>query len=70
MGGSDFSFVIVGVSLIAIAFGDTGALYSAVRSILSRSCAGVRCVVISNLSGSRAIALVGRCRPLLRNHLG
>lgn len=59
----------VAVSLVAIAFGDCFALHSALRSILSRSCPSVRCVVVSNLSGSNAISLVERFTPRFGKYL-
>lgn len=70
MGSGEVELFLVGVSLIAMAFGDCQALHSAVRSILSRACPSVRCVVMSNYSRSGAVSVVGRCRPLFRNQLG
>lgn len=55
---------------MAASCGDRAAVDSALSSILFRSCSGVRCVVISNNSDSRAVSVVGRCRPLFGKQLG
>lgn len=51
-----------GFSVVAIACGTTGMLRSAVRDVIARACGGLRCVVMSKKSASRALSVVRGCR--------
>lgn len=55
-----------GFSIVAIACGTRGMLRSAIRDMVSRACRRMRCVVVSNTSGSKALRVIGQCHSHVR----